>query len=154
MRDAISPKIVTTKTEYIDKDVINAGLSAGNFFVDYKLLTQAKQTPNTVILQIDLNRFLDNNLLDFFYFKKLSNIEDLFFLLNTEKVPTVIKHVLFKAVSTTDIWHRFVFGRNESENVGSLIQKDELGQFEIYDGLEQLNESFYNLNEYTNSPKK
>ena len=81
----------------------------------------------------------------------MSNIEDLF-LLNTEKVPTVIKHVLFKAVSTTDIWHRFVFGRNESENVGSLIQKDELDNL-IYNGLEQLNESFYNLNEYTNSLK-
>jgi len=154
MRDAISPKIVAAKTKYEDHEVVNAGLSAGNFFIDYKFLTKSRKTPTTVVLQIDLNRFLNNNLTDSFYFKKLSTSEDLRFLLNTENYFTVIKHVAFKAVSSSDIWHRFIFNRNESENVGSIIKKDYLGQFEIYGDLEKLNGGTFDLKDYIDSPKK
>ena len=136
-RDAISPKILN---DYFKEDLtINAGVSAGSLYLDYKLLSDLNTPPKLIFIQSDIARFsagVDDN----FYFKKLSSFED-WNSLNRKNMNSLINQS--KLYASRDLWHRYVFFRDGSEQVGNLLEKDSLGQFDVYGDQRFINEGFF-----------
>ena len=148
IRDAISPKILSSNLNMEENEIINLGVSAGNYFLDYKILESLNQKPEHIILQIDLNRFIEDELFSSYYFIKLSKLEDLGSLPDNFSYIKHLKNIIFKSYASSDIWHRYIFQRNESEKIGTIISKDELGQFDVYGERKLLNEGFYSIENY------
>jgi len=148
IRDAISPEILSSKLNMEENEIINLGVSAGNYFLDYKVLESLNQKPEHIILQIDLNRFINDEIFSSYYFIKLSKLEDLGSLPDNFSYIKYLKNILFKSYASSDIWHRYIFQRNESEKIGTIISKDELGQFDVYGERKLLNEGFYSIENY------
>jgi hypothetical protein len=136
-RDAISPKILN---DYFKEGLtINAGVSAGSLYLDYKLLSDLNTPPKLIFIQSDIARFsagVDDN----FYFKKLSSFED-WNSLNRKNMNSLINQS--KLYASRDLWHRYVFFRDGSEQVGNLLEKDSLGQFDVYGDQRFINEGFF-----------
>jgi len=136
-RDAVSPKILN---EYFKEDVaINLGVSAGNLFLDYKLLSNLENPPKIIFIQSDIARF-NIDIHSNYYFKKLSTFED-WSNLNDKNLMSLQK--LSKLYESRDIWHRYVFFRDGVEQIGSLLKKDSLGQFDVYGDERFINEGFF-----------
>ena len=148
IRDAISPEILSSKLNMEENEIINLGVSAGNYFLDYKVLQSLNQKPEHIVLQIDLNRFINDEIFSSYYFIKLSKLEDLGSLPDNFSYIKYLKNILFKSYASSDIWHRYIFQRNESEKIGTIIPKDELGQFDVYGERKLLNEGFYSIENY------
>ena len=106
-----------------ENEIINLGVSAGNYFLDYKILESLNQKPEHIILQIDLNRFIEDELFSSYYFIKLSKLEDLGSLPDNFSYIKHLKNILFKSYASSDIWHRYIFQRNESEKLEQLYRK-------------------------------
>jgi hypothetical protein len=137
-----------------ENDLINLGVSAGNYFLDYKVLQSLNQKPELIILQIDLNRFINDEIFSSYYFIKLSKLEDVGILPENFSYSKYLKNIIFKSYASSDIWHRYIFQRNESEKIGTMLPKDELGQFDIYRDRKFLNEGFYQLENYIDGVEK
>lgn len=148
IRDAISPKILSAELNMEDHQVVNLGVSAGNYFLDYKVLKSLNQKPEYIILQIDLNRFLNDDVFSSYYFIKLSSLDDIGNLPDNFSYIKNLKNIIFKSYVSSDIWHRYMFQRNESEKIGTIISKDELGQFDVYGERQLLNEGLYSIENY------
>tara|TARA_Y100001958_G_C21218969_1_gene544327 strand:+ start:919 stop:1872 length:954 start_codon:yes stop_codon:yes gene_type:complete len=153
-RDGISPKILSSKLELDEEEIINAGVSAGNLFLDYKILDSLFEYPKLIILQVDLNRFLNEQTHNSYYFKKLSTLQDLEAINFSLKSLPDYSNIFLKSFASSDIWHRYIFSRNESEEIGQFIPKDNLGQFKIYAEDTQLDEGFYSLETYIGATQK
>jgi len=154
VRDAISPKILTYKLNMMENEILNLGVSAGTYFLDYKVLQSLNQKPEQIILQIDLNRFINDDIFSSYYFIKLSNFDDLQSLPANFSYSKYLKNIIFKSYASSDIWHRYIFQRNESEKIGTILPKDELGQFDVYGDREFLNEGSYSIESYINAVEK
>jgi hypothetical protein len=154
IRDAISPTILSSELNMEENDLINLGVSAGNYFLDYKVLQSLNQKPELIILQIDLNRFINDEIFSSYYFIKLSKLEDVGILPENFSYSKYLKNIIFKSYASSDIWHRYIFQRNESEKIGTMLPKDELGQFDIYRDRKFLNEGFYQLENYIDGVEK
>jgi hypothetical protein len=118
---------------------INAGVSAGSLYLDYKLLSDLDTPPKLIFIQSDIARFsagVDDN----FYFKKLSSFGD-WNNLSQKNINSLISQS--KLYASRDIWHRYIFFRDGSEQVGNLLEKDSLGQFDVYGDQRFINEGFF-----------
>ena len=154
IRDGISPTILSSELNLDEEEIINAGVSAGNLFLDYKILNSLSDYPKLILLQVDLNRFLNEQTQNSYYFKKLSTLQDVEAIkFSIESLPEYL-NIFLKSYASSDIWHRYIFSRNESEEIGQLLPKDNLGQFEIYAGDIQLDEGFYSLETYIGATQK
>ena len=153
-RDGISPTILSSELNLDEEEIINAGVSAGNLFLDYKILDSLNEYPKLIILQVDLNRFLNEQTQNSYYFKKLSTLQDIDTINFSLKSLPDYSNIFLKSFASSDIWHRYIFNRNESEDIGQFIPKDSLGQFKVYDEDTQLNEGFYSLEMYIDATQK
>ena len=136
-RDAVSPQILNN---YFKEGLtINAGVSAGSLYLDYKLLSDLDTPPKLIFIQSDIARFsagVDDN----FYFKKLSSFGD-WNNLSQKNINSLISQS--KLYASRDIWHRYIFFRDGSKQVGNLLEKDSLGQFDVYGDQRFINEGFF-----------
>ena len=149
-RDAVSPLIVSDSLNLNKKEVLNLGLSAGNYFIDEYLIKSFNVKPEIIFLQVDIGRFEYDQIEDTYYFIKYSKLNDWNTISKYWYSPDNFLTSMSKLYASRDIWHRFVFFRNESENIGEIIKKDQLGQFEVYKNNETLNEGNFDLQKYKN----
>ena len=75
-RDAVSPLIVSDSLNLNKKEVLNLGLSAGNYFIDEYLIKSFNVKPEIIFLQVDIGRFEYDQIEDTYYFIKYSKLND------------------------------------------------------------------------------
>ena len=121
-RDAVSPLIVSDSLNLNKKEVLNLGLSAGNYFIDEYLIKSFNVKPEIIFLQVDIGRFEYDQIEDTYYFIKYSKLNDWNTISKYWYSPDNFLTSMSKLYASRDIWHRFVF-RNESENIGEIIKK-------------------------------
>ena len=143
IRDAVSP-LLLDKNNNFGTFSLNLGVSAGSTFVDYKLLTSIENSPKKIFIQADLPRF-SLNFTESFYFKKLSTFED---WLDINKNNFNLSSSPSKLLSSIDIWHRLIFYRDGTTEIGETLKKDYLGQFDVYSDEVSLNQGVFNESIY------